>query len=384
MRQCWICFAEEEEEGGGGGERGERGNNLKVINPESNSSSPKVIVQELDWVRPCQCRGTTQWVHQHCLLSWLEASSTNGEPLLVPKAQCPQCHTEYRLSEKVLVPRWILTVLDRAAAVRDTLLLYAAATGLGLGAYVTAWSYGMGVTIAILGRQEIMQTLVGPLSGRFGGFSAMTALRAIIAIPMVPLYVLSLRHSSLTWLHPLVPALVYDGPSSLRLLQWPISRSTLTANLPLIIIFYEEFINRRFYPYLRQFLISEISEVERVRNQTEANNSPASIQSAEVSFTLSSLDTAALTSPVDSDLIIVGDDDRTLKVSVVGTAATLLLPFAAATIGWLLFGRMRLDPLHRSVLGGVLIVFTRDLLRTLTWYQRILSRRTRRVLDYVL
>lgn len=62
-RCCWICFATDED------------NRLAA------------------WVQPCQCRGTTKWVHQSCLYRWIDEKTQKGSSLR--SVSCPQCQTEY-------------------------------------------------------------------------------------------------------------------------------------------------------------------------------------------------------------------------------------------------------------------------------------------------
>lgn len=62
-RCCWICFATDED------------NRLAA------------------WVQPCQCRGTTKWVHQSCLYRWIDEKTQKGSALR--SVSCPQCQTEY-------------------------------------------------------------------------------------------------------------------------------------------------------------------------------------------------------------------------------------------------------------------------------------------------
>ncbi|EDW26638.1 GL13124 [Drosophila persimilis] len=61
-RTCWICFASE-------------GENRRAL-----------------WVQPCQCRGTTKWVHQSCLYRWIDEKQKGNIRRIVV---CQQCLTEY-------------------------------------------------------------------------------------------------------------------------------------------------------------------------------------------------------------------------------------------------------------------------------------------------
>lgn len=59
---CWICFATEEDN------------------------------RHAEWVKPCQCRGTTKWVHQSCLYRWIDEKQKGNHRRSVV---CQQCQTEY-------------------------------------------------------------------------------------------------------------------------------------------------------------------------------------------------------------------------------------------------------------------------------------------------
>lgn len=63
-KQCWVCYANDEDE------------------------------DNIEWVRPCKCRGTAKWVHQDCLQRWIdEKQKINSNA----KVFCSQCNTEYIL-----------------------------------------------------------------------------------------------------------------------------------------------------------------------------------------------------------------------------------------------------------------------------------------------
>lgn len=38
---------------------------------------PDGTLEDGDWVHPCKCKGSTQWVHQSCLLSWIKVQAKN-------------------------------------------------------------------------------------------------------------------------------------------------------------------------------------------------------------------------------------------------------------------------------------------------------------------
>lgn len=61
-RYCWVCFASDEDDA------------------------------TASWVKPCNCRGTTKWVHQGCIQRWVDEKQKDRSGKHV---SCPQCNTEY-------------------------------------------------------------------------------------------------------------------------------------------------------------------------------------------------------------------------------------------------------------------------------------------------
>ncbi|XP_017055920.1 E3 ubiquitin-protein ligase MARCHF5 [Drosophila ficusphila] len=61
-RMCWICLTGDEEQ------------------------------PRRDWLHPCRCRGSGQWVHEACLSRWIDEKQ-----ILAPDGpvSCAQCRTEY-------------------------------------------------------------------------------------------------------------------------------------------------------------------------------------------------------------------------------------------------------------------------------------------------
>lgn len=105
---CWVCFATEEED------------------------------TEALWVQPCNCRGTTKWVHQSCLQRWVDEKEKGGDR--GGKITCPQCQTEYIIVYPNMgVCVFLLDSID--TVVMKGSLFFAA--GIGIGAlYWSAVTYG--------------------------------------------------------------------------------------------------------------------------------------------------------------------------------------------------------------------------------------------------
>ncbi|XP_023174631.2 E3 ubiquitin-protein ligase MARCH5 [Drosophila hydei] len=124
-RCCWICFATDED------------NRLAA------------------WVQPCQCRGTTKWVHQSCLYRWIDEKTQKGSALR--SVSCPQCQTEYI----IVFPQ--MGKLGGALEAMDTLVKRLSpflAAGFFVGSlYWTAVTYGAVTFLQIVGHEHGMSIM---------------------------------------------------------------------------------------------------------------------------------------------------------------------------------------------------------------------------------
>ncbi|EDX11598.1 GD19682 [Drosophila simulans] len=124
-RCCWICFATDED------------NRLAA------------------WVKPCQCRGTTKWVHQSCLYRWIDEKTQKGNALRT--VSCPQCQTEYI----IVFPQ--MGKLGGALEAIDNLIKRLSpflAAGFFVGSlYWTAVTYGAVTFLQIVGHEHGMSIM---------------------------------------------------------------------------------------------------------------------------------------------------------------------------------------------------------------------------------
>lgn len=118
-RYCWVCFATEEDNA------------------------------EAAWVQPCNCRGTTKWVHQSCLQRWVDEKQKGDN---IGRVTCPQCQTEYI----IVFPNMGVLVL-----LLDTMdsFIYKGcpflAAGIVVGAiYWCAVTYGAITVMQVIGQKE--------------------------------------------------------------------------------------------------------------------------------------------------------------------------------------------------------------------------------------
>lgn len=129
-RYCWVCFATEEEDLDAGG--------------------------VVEWIMPCNCKGTLRWVHQSCLQRWVDEKQKGNS---FRRVQCQQCQTEY-----IIVLPSMGLFADVLEAV-DTLIRRSSpflAAGVFVGSlYWTAVTYGAITVLQVLGHNEGLEVLEG-------------------------------------------------------------------------------------------------------------------------------------------------------------------------------------------------------------------------------
>jgi len=315
------------------------------------------------------------------LLAWLESktrfseASGNGAGLMLPSDECcPQCHAPYKVEEDHIVPIVLIRIVGRLTVWKDGFLLYSALGGAAVSILTVAGAYGGLVLWSVAGGQSLLGLLsslpmaehvllVNPSFSSVGE-RAVTAMRTIIGLPLISVYVLSLKWSTpLSWLYPLIPPLVMTSRSPL--MQWPPTDGMLCCALPFIVTLYNGIVRQNLISSFKKYVLPQASF-------SSSSNSSISVRRTSRSPSVTSDDGE------DED-----EEDRVLRVSVIETMAVLLLPFASAGLGWLLFRRHFPSlKLYRTILGGSLLVLASDMMSTFCWWQQSLARLTRRVLDY--
>lgn len=118
-RYCWVCFATDEDD------------------------------TTVPWVQPCNCRGTTKWVHQACIQRWVDEKQ-KGNPS--GKVSCPQCNTQYIIVFPHMGP--VIVMLDAVDNVIYKVCPFVAA-GIVVGSiYWTAVTYGAVTVMQVVGHKE--------------------------------------------------------------------------------------------------------------------------------------------------------------------------------------------------------------------------------------
>lgn len=118
QRSCWVCFGTDED-------------------------------GDMEWVRPCRCKGTTMWVHHSCLMRWIDEKQKGHS---FTKVNCPQCNTEYVI---VFPPFGKLSSAIQCVDRMVYKISPIAATGVLLGSvYWSAVTYGAITVMQVLGHKE--------------------------------------------------------------------------------------------------------------------------------------------------------------------------------------------------------------------------------------
>jgi hypothetical protein len=382
MRQCWICFGEEAEDNVGA-----------------------------DMVRPCRCRGTSGWVHHRCLLDWLQVrsgaadlsfASLSSAALLSPS--CPQCSTPYVIVDRYALPSPLLRAVLGLRRWRDRAMMASLLGGFGLSTYGLAWAYGLGVYGCTMGLQSLRILQATNLANLT---TADSVIKTFVGLPMIAVSALAWSFPGLSWVFPMLPPVLFAN--DVIRWTWPPSPKLTAVLLPFGLYAYSwlwdvtfPWLSRR---WLRTFGDSGSANTESSSSLDANNTSPQLVLSATNlnQFRIPSITTAAnnndaaTNSPANNGQQAGGaeeegdddedegilEDERGLRISLLSITANLALPFFAALAGRLLFSRWHsLHPLHRSILGGLVLLVGQDALHLALWWQRIAIRPFRRILDY--
>ncbi|KAG8247661.1 E3 ubiquitin-protein ligase march5 [Homalodisca vitripennis] len=124
IRTCWICFGTDED------------------NPT------------LPWVQPCSCRGSGKWVHQTCLLLWVDEKKKENRSA---KITCPQCKVEYIIIFPKCDP-----LMSFVQVIDDLVYKVCPVVAAGVTVGIIFWaasSYGAFTVMQIFGEEEGLSML---------------------------------------------------------------------------------------------------------------------------------------------------------------------------------------------------------------------------------
>lgn len=143
-RYCWVCYASDEDD------------------------------ETASWVKPCQCRGTTKWVHQTCLQRWVDEKQKGNSSV---KVNCPQCGMQYIISFPNMGQ--LMVFLDRMDAFIYKVCPFVAAGVVVGSCYWVAVTYGAITIMQVVGYQEGMALM-----------ESADPLVLLVGLPTIPVFLI--------------------------------------------------------------------------------------------------------------------------------------------------------------------------------------------------
>lgn len=327
FKRCWICFGDE-------------------------SDSEGV------WVKPCHCSLVS---HEECLLAWI---SENQKGQSQKKVQCPQCNETYRLSEP---PSFLVDLFVKVDGLIQATVPYITLVGLTGSVLVTSTTYGAYAVLTVCGAEEGEKLLGSPQPWGW---------RVWLGLPMIPWALISSRTTYLDSFMPLLPILVL-GNDQIKL-EMPPSPKLIISVLPWVRLFYNSAWHYLFN-HLERGWRDQSRGLLGYFNVSQEDSEPLlELQDNNDEWELDPPQATQNQEAAADPAAYILSERKDLARTIVGA---LLLPaissFAGNFLGTIPFIRNRLpDAFIRSVIGGCMFIFLKDITSLL--YKYHLVRRLRR------
>lgn len=294
-----------------------------------------------------------------------------GHPINAPIA-CPQCHASYQVHDRWALPGPLLAILNATIRTTDRLLMYAALAGLCGAGYGGLFGYGTAVFGAAVGPS----TAFSFFHTHLGAIRAESIVKVFLGMPLVAVSVLAGAFPSLSWAFPLIPPVLYAND----VIQWTIPSAKLLA----LALPFGLFLYRLGEIQVPRLILSILGRSEdSAPESSSSGSSPVMMTGGDESMlTVTTAATTTTNTSTATNTTAVLEDERAIRVSVLSTTGVLCLPFAAALLGALLFRHRLSLPFYRMLAGGALLIAAKDIIRGLVWYQQVVIRPYRRILDY--
>ncbi|KAJ9067590.1 hypothetical protein DSO57_1037520 [Entomophthora muscae] len=274
------------------------------------------------------------------------------------KVSCPQCNETYKLTDP---PSLLIDVFAKIDELIQAAVPYFFLTGLAGSVLVTSTTYGAYAVLTVCGLEEGEHILGSPNPWTW---------RVWVGLPMIPWVLIMSRGTLLDTVMPLLPVLIL-GNDPIRL-EMPPSPRLIVSTLPWIRLFYNTAwygifgrLERSWREHNDGALQTPTPAINDNRADQDWEDDPLNDQQADA------LDPAAY----------IFMERKDLARTVVGA---LLLPAISSVAGNLIshipFIRNRLpDTFIRSIIGGCLFVFLKDITNLLYKYHLVRRLRNRHV-----
>lgn len=256
-------------------------NNLKnkKINTEPlKKNKNKITNNQPDWIRPCKCRGSLEYVHRKCFIKFITFSRSG--------LKCNQCQTNYN----IFIKEYFYIKIYEALHSFSLGFLFTVIIGISfISAYLILFIYGASLTFITLGKETIYNLIINNNTYHIANYTGIV--RMLIAFPLIPI--------SLLFTKPFIYAFLLNIIIFILIIESTSLFNIFFSSIPIFLFFY-----RMLMDIIKEYLIP--NSYEYFNQRIYLINS----YFAEFPF------------PAKEGIIV------------------LLLPFLSAFVGYFIFGSM--------------------------------------------
>jgi hypothetical protein len=310
-RRCWICL-------------------------EAKSEDSLWKCRKRRWIRPCLCRGDTKWVHEECLLKWIDKKQARNKELSVG---CPQCQMSYVVKSAPL--GWYVRLVDVLGGYYARSLPFIGLSALAYTGYLSLVAYGAYAVYQVMGVEEARQILFKPWTWRHW-----------IGLPLIPLGLVASRFKLYNSVLPMLPMVVLDR--DLIEVSFPPRAALIITLLPWAKLLYQSLLWACLPSSLMSYHVN--SNVAWLLRDNPGKRSVTeyymSLKDGLIVRTR-----VFITDIRDSASVKTYPGPDILRKA----AGALLFPGVASLVGQLLFCTLVKSHFHRTIIGGCLSVLVKDI-----------------------
>ena len=304
------------------------------------------------FISPCKCIGSTKYVHETCVLSWIDVRQKG---LMTQSVKCPQCQTPYKIeyNSMHLIP---LMMMERAKKAYTRLLFYGTIGSLGFSAYFLSLAHGFAVYTCFNGFKQTA-TLITRFYDSFDGDLALLMSKMLIGLPLIPI-TLIFPNAITKLFFPSYPVLLFYG-ERISGSFWRSPRFALLC-LPVVYSLYATFARS-----LKSGL-SELPEEDTFSSEEE--------EEEEFDDSIEEIPESPMSIRRASDTI-------TSAMTPYSIIESLTLPFLGSIVGHFTLRRLGFSSFFSSLFGSMSCVLLHDTSIYIYTLTKLLIAKKRRVLD---
>eukprot|EP00917_Polyrhabdina_sp_WS-2016_P001579 GHVP01003278.1.p1 GENE.GHVP01003278.1~~GHVP01003278.1.p1 ORF type:complete len:343 (+),score=27.62 GHVP01003278.1:211-1239(+) len=332
-RICWICYEE-------------------------------AVGEDEDWVSPCNCCGTTKWVHKECIMAWIDRRQSGNTEYIV---KCSHCKFSYRTKGGALFPAIIIRffviftyILDGLKYLAGTYEILCAIYSLlfGLGLIVLISTIGFKDTFSFIRRytEKVVDRYIHPKRSYDGIFIfdiTLMIMKIQIGIPYITTAVLSIQFTNLRWYLASLPLIVLFDPYKKLTYQKITNTEILLLAIPVLFYLYKKLIT--LLDKLIDRIIGFDKSINCIDHTTEyPNNSISQIL----------------------------DDEGLFQENILAFIKIIFFPILSGISGSIIFKNTHLSNLQRTIICSGIIAGIYDIIKISIKKNHLYTRINRKVLPY--